>query len=197
MNAVRKPFEQGAGALGGSLLRRVGRHPKPSVAQAAACGAIGGVVGASCMTVLRTMAQRAGIIEKSVPQVVEEWATDRLGVEPPGGPAGHQITDQVLHFGYGMVGGILYGGMLGPRRPPILLGGVAFGFVEWAIGFFVLIPALQVHRPAHKATLSENLINIGAHLAYGLATALLTDELSQQTDRGPRPDVLRFAARVG
>ncbi len=150
-------------------------------------GAIGGLVGASCMTVIRTFAQRAGFIEKTVPQVMEEWASERLDLEPPGGAPGHHVVDQLLHLGYGVIWGALYGTILGRQAPALLVSGVGFGVSLWAFGFFGLIPALRVHRPAHEATVAENGINIAAHLAYGLVVALLTDEITRQTERGPVP----------
>ena len=36
-------------------------------------------MGAACMTALRMAAHRAGLIEKQVPQVVEEWMVQRSG----------------------------------------------------------------------------------------------------------------------
>jgi hypothetical protein len=197
MSAVRERMDRWRGGLQRTPLRLVPSPSSPSIAHAAVCGAIGGVVGASCMTVIRTTAQRMGLIEKTVPQVMEEWASERLDAEPPGGATGHHVADQLLHFGYGMVWGALYGAVAGTRRStPLWVGGV-FGIAQWAIGFFGFIPALQVHRPAHEATTAENLVNIGAHFVYGVTTALLTEELSRQTERGPQSDLLRHAARVG
>jgi len=196
VSAVREQIDRWTDNLGRTPLRLVTSAPKTSVGHTAVCGAIGGIVGASCMTVMRTIAQRMGVIDKTVPQVMEEWAAERLDLEPPGGATGHHVTDQLLHFGYGMIWGALYGAVAGTRPTPLWVGGL-FGLAQWAIGFFGFIPALQVHRPAHKATTAENLINISAHVVYGLTTALLTDELTEQTQRGPQPDSLRHAMRVG
>jgi hypothetical protein len=78
-----------------------------SLATLAICGGIGGVIGASCMTVVRIVAQRAGHIDKQVPQAAEEWLLDRVGGNPPGGHAGHHALDQLLHLGYGAAWGVL------------------------------------------------------------------------------------------
>src|SRR4030095_11754280 len=42
-----------------------------------------------------------------VPQALTEWASQKLGVEPPGVPAGHPAADQLLHFVYSVTWGAL------------------------------------------------------------------------------------------
>jgi hypothetical protein len=175
-------------------------HDRPAAvsdsrAYLAVCGAIGGVTGAACMTVVRTLAQQAGLISRTVPQTIEEWASERLDWEPPGGPAGHHVVDQLAHLGYGLACGLLYGALLG--RKPILAVGVPFGIAVWAAGFLGFIPALGVHRSAAEATFAENAVNIGAHALYGGVVALMTEELAGQTDRGPVPRAIRHSRSVG
>jgi hypothetical protein len=163
----------------------------------AICGGIGGVIGASCMTVIRALAQRAGYIDKQVPQAAEEWLANRAGIEAPGSPATHHALDQLLHLGYGLVWGVLYGLTLGRKRDPHVMHGMLFGVAEWALGFFAIIPALGVARPAWRSHPFENAINIGSHLAYGAVTAFLTEELTSQRDRRPTHDQERSATRIG
>jgi uncharacterized protein DUF6789 len=168
-----------------------------SAVPTAVCGAIGGVIGASCMTVMRALAQRAGYIDKQVPQAVEEWLANRAGIKTPGSPVAHHAVDQVLHLGYGLFLGLIFGLTLGRKRDPRVVDGMLFGVAEWAVGFFAIIPALGVARPAWRSHPIENAVNIATHLVYGAVTAFLTEELTNQRDRGPSEDEERFAKRVG
>ena len=62
-------------------------------------GGIGGVIGASCMTVIRTAAQRAGYIDKQVPQVAEEWLhTARVVGITSGASAPEELVQRLVGF---------------------------------------------------------------------------------------------------
>jgi len=101
------------------------------------------------MSVLRLELHRAGLIDKMVPQAVEEWIPDRLSIDPPGGTAGHHVADQLLHLAYGAGLGALGGPMVSGRETRGgLWRGAAFGMASWAFGMLVLVPALRVARPA-------------------------------------------------
>jgi hypothetical protein len=164
-------------------------------------GALGGVIGAACMTVFRTLAHRRGVIDKSVPQAAEEWLTRRTGRAWPAEPAVHHAFDQLLHFGYGAALGAAYGAVVArPRRPgrkSTLVIGSGFGAAAWLFGSWLLLPLLDVKRAPWRASLPETAVDLAAHLIYGASTALLVDELAQQTDHLPSPDGLRLKARVG
>ena len=170
---------------------------RPGVATAVLAGAVGGLYGAAAMSVLRLALHRAGLIDKMVPQVVEEWISDRLNTDPPGGQAGHHVADQLLHLGYGASLGALAGPMLsGRERRGGLWRGTAFGLASWAFGMLVLVPALRVARPAWRAGPLENATNIAAHLVFGWAIQLLVEEPVRQT-RGRTSDAERMGKRVG
>ena len=66
------------------------------------------------MSILRLAARRAGVIDKMVLQVVEEWTLDRTGMESsPASKTAHYVLDQLLHLGYGAA----VGAVCGPVRP--------------------------------------------------------------------------------
>ena len=168
-----------------------------SAVQRAGHGAVAGAMGAACMTVLRMAAHRAGLIEKQVPQVVEEWLVQRSGLAPPGGPMGHQAANQLLHLGYGASWAAALGLATRHRTRAPLLRGALFGAAQWAFGFFVLMPALGVTRPAWRQRARENAVNLASHVLYGAVTALVSEELLAQDEHTPRTGWARRLAPVG
>jgi len=146
-------------------------------------GFVGEMIGASVMTVIRMTAHRAGLIDKTVPQAMTETLSRR--VRPlPGGTPGHQAIAELLHLGYGALWGA--GAALSFRDRPTPAAGALFG----------LVTLLRPTRPPWRATPGEAVVNIAAHLAYGLTTALVVDELAEQRRLGPTSDRERHAARV-
>jgi hypothetical protein len=166
--------------------------------KAVIAGAVGGVYGAAAMTLLRLAMHRAGVIDKMVPQVVEEWISDRLHADPPGREMGHHTLDQLLHLAYGAGWGAMAGPFLttGHTRGGVWRAGV-FGLTLWGVGMLALLPALRVARPAWKASVLENATNVAAHLAYGFAVQLLVEEPARQRAHRRTSDAERQASRVG
>jgi len=52
-------------------------------------------------------------------------------------------------------------------------------------------------QAAWRKRVSENAVDLLAHLTFGAATALLADELAAQPNRGPSSDLTRRLTRVG
>jgi hypothetical protein len=173
--------------------------PRISGPEAALHGALSGIYGAAAMSILRLAARRAGVIDKMVPQVVEEWTLDRTGMESsPASKTAHHVLDQFLHLAYGAAVGAVSGPILASfktRRG--LWVGTALGMGLWAGATMVFFPRFRIARPAWKSDLYENLTIVAAHLAYDLAVQLLTEEPPRQPDRRPTSDKERHAARVG
>jgi hypothetical protein len=165
--------------------------------RAAAGGALGGAIAANTMTVVRMAARRRGLVQKTVPQVMEEWLLRRLGVDLPGGPLAHHALDQVLHVGFGSVLGALDGLLFRWQRPSTVPRGLALGVATWAFSGAILMPALRAGKPIWRASAAENALNLGAHLLFGVSNALLTEELLEQTDRGPSSDAERRREPTG
>ena len=160
-------------------------------------GALAGMLAAACMTVIRTAARRRGIIEKTVPQAVEEWLSSRAGVGSGAHPALHHLADQVLHFGYGATLGSLYGLTVKGRTRTVLARGAGYGLATWLFGSCLLLPLMRAKQAPWKKRASENAVDLLAHLGFGLATALVAEELNTQTDRGPSSDTYRRSVKVG
>lgn len=77
-----------------------------------------------------------------------------------------------VHWTYGPGWAALYGiveASLRRRRP--LLHGTAFGLFMWALGSGVMGPATKLAKPPWEYPAKTNALDIGYHLAYGLAAA--------------------------
>lgn len=159
-------------------------------------GALGGVVGAACMTALRLAARRRGAIEKTVSQAAEEWLTARASVPVPREPALHHALDQLMHFGYGATMGAGYG-LLAGRRPDGSGRGALFGAATWLLGSWLLMPSLGAKRPPWRKSLVENATDLAAHTLYGVVTALVSGEMHRQPDHQPTSDLHRYMTRSG
>jgi hypothetical protein len=163
----------------------------------AAHGAIAGTIAAGCMTVLRMLAHRAGLIEQMPPQAVEVWMKDRskLGIDAPA--AAHHAADQLIHLGYGLVWGGLYGGSFGARAERDVRHALGLGLFLWAFGSAAVFPALKIAKPPWRSGPAENAVNIGAHLAFGAVTIFLLDEFERQKLTQPRLLAHARHARIG
>jgi len=163
----------------------------------AAYGALAGVVAAACMTVIRAAARRRGIIEKTVPQAAEEWLSARTGLGAGSHPAAHHVTDQILHFGYGALLGSCYGLSVRGRSRTVLARGAGYGLATWLFGSWLVMPSIRIKQAPWRKHASENAVDVVAHVVYGVATALVAEELSVQSDRGPSSDTHRRSVKVG
>jgi hypothetical protein len=163
-----------------------------------ATGAVGGLYGSAAMSVLRLAMHRMGVIDKMVPQAVEEWVADRLRIEPSGGKATHLVADQLIHLGYGAALGAVFGPLLTTRsHRGGLWRGATFGLATWAFGMLVLFPSLRIGRAAWRSGPAENATNLAAHLIFGLAIQLMVEEPPRQRRRARTSDRERMRTRVG
>jgi hypothetical protein len=151
------------------------------------------------MTVVRMLAHRAKVVDQMVPQAVEAWAKRQLPISLPALPsqrALHHIADQVMHLGYGSSMGAVYGVALG-RGSASAKKVLGFGLGVWVFGSFVLLPALKIMRPEWRAKPVEVAVNLGAHLVYSGALALLTEEFERQSFVQPLQYPLSLVAKTG
>jgi uncharacterized membrane protein YagU involved in acid resistance len=160
-------------------------------------GAVAGSLAAACMTVIRMTARRRGVIEKTVPQAAVEWLSHRSGLGRDAHPVLHHLADQVLHLGYGAALGAGYAAATRRRPRRAIARGLGYGFAAWVGGSWLLLPLLRAKQAAWRKGMSENAVDLLAHLVFGAATAIVADELSAQSERGPSSDMKRWATRVG
>lgn len=125
-----------------------GTTGRPGLATGGLADAVGGLYGAAAMSVLRLALHRAGLVDKMVPHAVEEWMSDRLNIDPPGGTAGHHVADELLHLAYGAGLGALGGPMVSGRETRGgLWHGTAFGLASWAFGCWFWSPLCAWRGP--------------------------------------------------
>jgi hypothetical protein len=91
-------------------------------------------------------------------------------------PQNQKIKDllsYLVHWGYGILQGGLYGAWnAGNGRRPTLKSGAAFGTGLWLLGDELIVPALGLQEGPTAVAPNAHLNRWGAHLAYGLATAV-------------------------
>ena len=158
-------------------------------------GALGGAIGAACMTPLRLAARRRGWIDKTVSQTAEEWLSARVGARSPSEPAVHHTLDQMLHVGYGAALGVGYALTLGRR--PGRGRGITYGILTWLFGSWAVMPAIGAKRPPWRKSLIENAVDLTAHGLFGIVAALVSGEMSRQPSHGPTSDQHRYRTRTG
>jgi hypothetical protein len=162
-----------------------------------AYGALGGAIGAACMTAIRMAARRRGVIDKTVSQSAEEWLARRTGAHLLDEPVVHHLADQVLHAGYGAALGAAYGLVTRGPHSTVLGPGALFGVATWIFGSCLLMPLLGAKPAPWRKSAGANAVDLAAHLAFGVTTALATDQFSRQPSHGRTPDPIRRRLRVG
>jgi hypothetical protein len=163
----------------------------------AALGAVGGVIGAACMTVIRLIARRAGVIDKMVSQAAEELTAARGRGLVPRHPVAHHIADQAMHLAYGAAQGAVYGAAFARSSRVAVPRGAAFGVASWLLGSWLLMPRMGAKRPPWRSRAPENAVDLLAHATFGLVTALVADEMAHQENRGPTSNARRWLERIG
>jgi hypothetical protein len=81
-----------------------------------------------------------------------------------------RLTNNVMHWGYGIAWGTLFGIVGGSQRRLHPAEGPLLGLTVWGSGYVVL-PALGLYRPIWKYGIGELAPDLGAHLIYGTVTA--------------------------
>jgi len=80
------------------------------------------------------------------------------------------LTNNVVHWSYGMGWGGIYGIVAGSTHRPRILAGVPFASFVWGVSY-VILPAAGVYKPIWEYDLPTLWQDFSAHLVYGLGTA--------------------------
>jgi hypothetical protein len=93
------------------------------------------------------------------------------------------LVNNVTHWGYGLLGSVQYAIVVGSLSSRGIARGLPFGALIWGAGYVVL-PAAKLYQPIweyDRKTLAEDL---GAHLIYGLGTAIAFKRLTPSRGEG-------------
>lgn len=114
----------------------------------------------------------------------DEAATEavaRIGYQAA---AGHDPDERLkqrlghaVHYGYGVLLGGVYGAMREDAEAPDLLGGLGYGTAAWVLGDEITVPLLGLAEGPTSHGWKTHATALGAHLAYGAATAGATHAL--------------------
>ncbi|HUZ78634.1 MAG TPA: hypothetical protein VMV93_13730 [Chloroflexota bacterium] len=79
------------------------------------------------------------------------------------------LTNNVVHWGYGMLWGALFGLVAGSARRQRLVFGPLFGALVW-LSSYVSLPAAGLYKPLWEYDRQTLAKDLSAHLTYGAAT---------------------------
>ncbi|MDQ6946918.1 MAG: hypothetical protein M3256_11780, partial [Actinomycetota bacterium] len=91
-----------------------------------------------------------------------------LAHEVPDGWAGP--TNNIVHWGYGLLWGSLYGIVAGSTDKPEVRHGLGFGALVFGSGY-VMLPLAKLYKPIWQYDATTLAKDFSAHLAFGFATA--------------------------
>jgi hypothetical protein len=80
-----------------------------------------------------------------------------------------RLTNNVMHWGYGLAWGAMFGVAGGSQRRLRLAEGPLLGLTVWGSSYVVL-PLAGLYKPIWKYRIGELAPDLGAHLVYGTAT---------------------------
>lgn len=106
-------------------------------------------------------------------RMVEAWT----GQEP--GPQWAGLTNNVMHWGFGLQWGLPYGIVAGSLKRPSALLGMPFGTLVWLFGYAVL-PLGGFYKPIWKYDAGTLAKDLASHLVYGAATSTTFRLLSRR-----------------
>jgi uncharacterized membrane protein YagU involved in acid resistance len=119
------------------------------------------------------------------PRHITERVTEEVGVDDDLSEPEKQTLTAAAHFGYGAAAGAVYG-LIRPALPlPSVAAGIAYGLAVWAGSYMGLLPALRLYPHAADESAERDALMIAAHVVWGAALGVVTDQLSD-----PRGDTL-------
>jgi len=80
-----------------------------------------------------------------------------------------RLTNNLVHWGYGIGLGAIFGVVDGSLRRLRLVAGLTFGVCVWASGY-VTLPLAGLYQPIWKYSFKELAPDLAAHLVYGTIT---------------------------
>lgn len=91
-----------------------------------------------------------------------------------------ELVNNITHWGYGMLGGLQYGIVVGSLGHPRIRYGVPFAVSVWG-GSYVVLPLAKLYKPIWDYDFKTLAKDLSAHLAYGVVTATAFKLLSRSS----------------
>lgn len=116
----------------------------------------------------------------------DESAPDTVGRIGYEKAIGHEPDEETrkklgraVHWGYGVLMGGLYGALRQEADGPDLKAGLGYGTALWMVGDEIMVPLLGLAEGPSGHSIPDHAKGLGAHLAYGAATAGATQALKR------------------
>ncbi len=137
-------------------------------------GGIGGGVATMVMSLVTLGARHAGLVGELPPLRLAAALLDAVGVRARPRWARDTLA-AVLHLGFGVAAGSLFGLVCGRLRAPLApaLQGMAYGVVVWLISYMGWVSALGLLPVATRDEPRRPVVMVLAHLVYGAAQGAL------------------------
>jgi hypothetical protein len=137
---------------------------------ALARGAVAGVVGIAAMDLVQFARCRRGggndrLLAWEFSAGLKDWEQ-----APAPAQIGKRVVDNLMHWGYGIAWGGLFGLVAGSLRAPKVHHGLALGTTVWSASY-VLLPLAGLYRPIWEYDTKVLAKDLGDHLVYGVSAA--------------------------
>lgn len=109
--------------------------------------------------------EQASMPGKVGKRLYEAWT------QKPLGPQWADLSNNLVHWGFGTMQGAGYGVVAGSMEDPPLLLGLPFGFGVWIFGYVVL-PLGGFYKPLWEYSPEVLGTDLWVHLVYGMGTSL-------------------------
>ncbi len=144
-------------------------------------GAIGGGIGTAVMSGVMLAARRAGLMSQQPPEAITEAALDATGIHERDEKTQDMLAS-VLHFGFGISVGGIFGMMHRSVRVHPVLGGIAFATLVWATSYQGWVPALGIMPPASSDEPGRPITMLLAHWVYGATLGAIISWCDSRTN---------------
>src|SRR5438270_8471295 len=154
--------------------------------------ALGTACGAGATFLMQGMLQMSGkLMPDSVPPIKEDPGEFMLRKAKDALPVStrekvpesvDKAAAKMLHMGYGMTSGALYG-LAGPRRGNAAVNGALLGLGVWAAGYLGWLPATDLMPPIHKHEPLQIAVPIVEHALFGVAIATAYESVASYARR--------------
>ena len=126
-----------------------------------------GVIAAMAMTGMRRMTTGLGLVEETPPSALARQAPLLKRLVRNTRPERRDELVELLHWGYGCLGGAVFGRVVRLRRPWI---GPAYGLAVWGLYEVGVVPVLGLEHARERSVVTRLFVALD-HVLYGVIVA--------------------------